>query len=309
MRRARAHQQKVLVGALAFLALALLGEPSAQAAQVITICKRTTPPGGAGFPFIWGSGSSGPLTPFTLNDGQCQNFDVTTLDKFNRFTETVPAGWSLTNITCNYTTSAVRILGANPDPAFQPGDNMVAIDLNEANVTCTFHNERAAVAEPPMDVYAVKFLCGSFLPEFLREAEWPVKPGNYLTAINVHNPNRSTISFRKKGVLLYRADKPPSPEEPMPPGDLMPVKLDPDYGVEIDCGEIRNKLLGGATSSPTFIKGWVVFEVSGNTADPDPLQLDVTAVYTSHGWDQSSGKPVWVGFAEDVEQVLPKRVK
>jgi hypothetical protein len=157
-----------------------------------------------------------------------------------------------------------------------------------------------------MDVYAVKFLCGSFLPDATTEAEWPVKPGNYLTAINVHNPNRVPIFFRKKAVLLYRADKPPKPEQPMPPGELFPVELGPDWGVEVDCGEIRSKLLGGVVPSPIFIKGWVVFEVTGN---PEPLQLDVTAVYTSHGWDQSGEGPAWVGFAEDVEQIRPKRVQ
>ena len=78
------------------------------------------------------------------------------------------------------------------------------------------------------------------------------------------------------------------------------------YGVEVDCNEIRNKLLKGAVPSPIFIKGFVVFEVPGN---PDPPPLDVTTVYTSHGWDLSSGRPVWKGFAEDIESVLPKRVK
>jgi hypothetical protein len=34
-----------------------------------------------------------------------------------------------------------------------------------------------------------------------------------------------------------------------------------------------------------------------------------TAVYTSHGWEMVDGKAVWKGFAEDIESVLPKRVK
>ncbi|HEX6901888.1 MAG TPA: LamG domain-containing protein [Thermoanaerobaculia bacterium] len=163
----------------------------------------------------------------------------------------------------------------------------------------------------PKDVYAVKFLCGNFLPEPpsppAGEAEWPVKPGNYFTAINVHNPNGSLISFEKRAVLLYRADKPPEPEKPMPPGPLFLAELKPNYGFEIDCSDIRNKLLSGAAPAPTLIKGWVVIEVRGNKADP--LQLDVTAVYTSHGWDQSGKVPVYEGFAEDVEQILPKHVK
>jgi len=167
---------------------------------------------------------------------------------------------------------------------------------------------------PPMDVYAVKFLCGSFLPKPPKPAtdgvEGPVKPGNYLTAINVHNPNRIGISFRKKAVLLYRADKPGQPETPMPPGHLLGAELPPDYGLEIDCTDIRTRLLGNSTAAPTFIKGWVVIEMGSDATGAAPPPLDVTAVYTSHGWDQSGGKaPVYNGFAEDVEQILPKRVR
>jgi len=167
---------------------------------------------------------------------------------------------------------------------------------------------------PPKDVYAVKFLCGSFLPKPptppVDGVEWPVKPGNYFTAINVHNPNSTLISFQKKAVLLYRADKPPKPEEPMPPGKLFQASLRDDWGLEIDCTDIRNQLLSGtAPGAPTFIKGWVVIEVTAAKNQMEPRPLDVTAVYTSHGWNQSGKTPVYVGFAEDVESVLPKRVK
>ena len=167
---------------------------------------------------------------------------------------------------------------------------------------------------PPKDVYAVKFLCGSFLPKPSTPpaggVEWPVKPGNYFTAINVHNPNPTSISFKKKAVLLYRADKPPKPEEPMPPGKLFEAALKEDWGLEIDCADIRSQLLSGAApGAPTFIKGWVVIEVTGTPNQMEPRPLDVTVVYTSHGWNQSGKTPVYTGFAEDVEQVLPKRVK
>lgn len=294
----------------AVIALALWALP-ADGAQTITICKTTVPSGGTGFPFIWASGSGGPQSPFTLDDTQCQTFDVSNLDKFNKFTENVPPGWALTNIACTSTTTPIKIIGADANAAFQPGDHTVTMDLNEANVTCTFTNRKTDVTPPPMDVYAVKFVCGSFLPKPSKNptdgVEWPVKPGNYLTAINLHNPNRRSISFRKKALLLYRADKPPKPEEPMPPGKLIGAELKPDWGFEIDCPDIRQALLAGGVPAPTFIKGFVVLEVVG--AGADPLQLDVTAVYTSHGWNQSGKVPVYVGFAEDVEQVLPKRVQ
>lgn len=163
---------------------------------------------------------------------------------------------------------------------------------------------------PPKDVYAVKFLCGSFLPKLSDDFEFPVKPGNYFTAINVHNPNSTSIFFQKKAVMLYRADDPPKPEQPMPPGKLFPASLKSDWGLEIDCTDIRRQLLDGmAPGAPTFIKGWVVIEVTGMSNQMEPRPLDVTAVYTSHGWLQAGKTPVYMGFAEDVEQIFPKRVK
>lgn len=176
------------------------------------------------------------------------------------------------------------------------------------------YSNGAAAQTPQKDVYAVKFLCGSFLPQppktHVDGVEWPVKPGNYFTAINLHNPNGSSISFQKKAVLLYRADNPPKSETPMAPSSRITASLDSDFGFEIDCTDIRNVLLSPTSpGAPTFIKGWVVIEVTGNQAHQvDPLQLDVTAVYTSHGWNQSGKAPVYEGFAEDVVQVLPKRV-
>jgi hypothetical protein len=123
------------------LACAVLAQgAAAQAAQTITICKATAPAGGSGFPFTWANGG-GSLPSFTLNDGQCKVFDVTQQDHFNKFSETVPSGWTLSDIVCTFTTSVVKIVGADPNPSFQPGDNTVTMDLNEANVTCTFINQ------------------------------------------------------------------------------------------------------------------------------------------------------------------------
>ena len=114
---------------------------SEMAPQSITICKKTVPPGGTGFPFSWANGA-GALPPFTLNDTQCSVKNMNGQDHYNKFTETVPAGWILTNISFNNTTSPVSIIGANTNPAFQPGDNTVTIDLNEPHVTCTFTNQK-----------------------------------------------------------------------------------------------------------------------------------------------------------------------
>src|SRR5437764_1373715 len=73
---------------------------------------------------------------------------MTNQDHYNKFTENVPSGWTLTNISCASTTSPVKIIGADANPAFQPGDNTVTIDLNEANVACTFVNQAVRVVDP-----------------------------------------------------------------------------------------------------------------------------------------------------------------
>lgn len=115
--------------------------------QTITICKQTCPLDGTPFQFTWANGS-GALPSFTLKGGQCVTKDITTQDHYNVFKEVVTGGWKLSNITCFYTTSVVKMLGANSNPAFQPGDDTVSLDVNEANVTCTFYNERACVKPP-----------------------------------------------------------------------------------------------------------------------------------------------------------------
>jgi hypothetical protein len=166
---------------------------------------------------------------------------------------------------------------------------------------------RVFCVPPAKDVYAVKFLCGNLKAFGDERVEAPVQPGNYLTAINVHNPNPGSISFKKKAVLLFNAEKPGEPEQPMSPGRLFEVSLKDDWGMEIDCSDIRNRLLKGIVpAAPVFIKGFVVIEVSGAGPRLEPRPLDVTAVYTSHGWNLSGA---YEGFAQDIDRILPKRIR
>jgi hypothetical protein len=126
-------------------------------------------------------------------------------------------------------------------------------------------------------VYAAKFLCGR-LGELDPKVEAPVGPGSYTTAINVHNPGYRPVVIAKKAILLF-AGASREPEIPRPPAPRHQLKLDPDWGVEIDCQDIREVLLrseqGVIIPAPTFIKGWVVLE---STAP-----LDVQVVYTAQG--------------------------
>jgi hypothetical protein len=153
-------------------------------------------------------------------------------------------------------------------------------------------------------VYAAKFLCGEVKP-MEPEREGPVESGRYATAINVHNPNPRPVGFRKKAVLLFDGSHPEDalerPVKPMPPAVR---KLGPDFGLEIDCRDIREVLLrvpGGPPGppAPTFIKGWVVIETLTD------VPLDVVAVYTA----EALGAPETEAPSIAVDRVTGNRIR
>jgi hypothetical protein len=159
---------------------------------------------------------------------------------------------------------------------------------------------QSAIFLPRITVYAAKFLCGEFGRESTgpEKVEGPVKPGNYATAINLHNPHPSkSIFFRKKAVLLFAGSKPDPSQElerPLPPGPIISAELRPDWGMEIDGLDIRKRLLPNAPEAPVFIKGWVVLETFA------PWPLDVEAVYTGHTF--LDGRPE--GFSIATERIV-----
>jgi hypothetical protein len=107
--------------------------------------------------------------------------------------------------------------------------------------------------------YATKFVCGASPGSI-------VAPGSYFTAINVHNPNAGTVTYKKKFAVAL-------------PGKPGPIRWQPDQtlrsdeALEIDCPEILRGI--SATAPPRFAKGFVVLE--------SPSELDVVAVYTAAG--------------------------
>ena len=175
----------------------------------------------------------------------------------------------------------------------------------------------------PIASYAAKFTCGDFAKGYPPAApdipEGPVVPGFYQTSINIHNPNFTGVSFSKKAVLLFAGKAPVHEkafEQQRPPGSLHEAELGPDFGMLIDCQDIREVLLGMPASS-LFIEGYVVIEVpssstSAGTLSPPPL--DVTALYTANGWSCSIGtlcNPRTVersGITEDLLTVQPDLV-
>jgi len=107
--------------------------------------------------------------------------------------------------------------------------------------------------------YAAKFVCGKSEGKL-------VAPGEYWTAINVHNPvtRAKKFEFRKKFVLA-----PPS-EKPGKPTDFFDFELPPDFAMEIDRDDILRHL-----GVDGFAKGFVVIQSA--------TELDVVAVYTAAG--------------------------
>ncbi len=128
-------------------------------------------------------------------------------------------------------------------------------------------------------IYSVKFVCGLQQPDpsLLPPLEPPVKPGNYATAVNIHNFHNTQVTISKKAVIAN--------PEGAPPGQiskLQTVSLPPDGAFEIDCCDIAHLLLNVppdvrcqqlAGHLPPFIKGFV------EVASPAPLS--VTGVYTA----------------------------
>jgi len=120
-------------------------------------------------------------------------------------------------------------------------------------------------------VYSVKFVCGLQLPNpnLVPPSEPPVKPGNYATAVNVHNfHNGQTVTIAKKAVIANPEDQPPGAISP-----FRKVTLGPDQALEIDCPDIVSLLANPLVGLPPFIKGFV--EVIS------PAPLSVTGVYTA----------------------------
>ena len=123
-------------------------------------------------------------------------------------------------------------------------------------------------------VYSIKFICGvqSANPNLHAPSEPPVKPGNYATAINVHNYHLDqTAAITKTAVIANPEDAPSLGQITAHPRS---ISLPPGRAFEIDCSDIVT-LFGTQTAPlPPFIKGFV--ELRGSF----PL-LSVTAVYTA----------------------------
>lgn len=249
--------------------------------QTITICKQTQPAGGTGFPFTASSGSQHlPLPPFTLNDTQCHATPIAAgQDHFNTFTENVPAGWILTSISCNATTSAVSIIGGNPNPAFQLGDNAVAIDINEPLVVCTFVNRQA----PPCCAFSADLSTGQ--GSAATDPVWTVNGGpafitppvsawtTTLTGARWIQPVAAPLpsSSVPQGLYRYRVSF------TVPPCGMGHAELNGSFAADNNASVmLDNNPIAGATCTNCFNTAAVPFSVPNVTVGPHVLEIDVT---------------------------------
>ena len=145
--------------------------------------------------------------------------------------------------------------------------------------------------------YGAKFVCGlvpaggvPLDPQHVRPGfptELPLKPANYATDINVHNPQTRATVLWKKAVLTGWVSPLPNaaggvqtsePEQLFEGGKYLTVQLAPDGAFGIDCIDIIKVLRPpGQPTTASFVTGFVVIN--------SPVQLDVTAVYTSERQD------------------------
>ena len=132
----------------------------------------------------------------------------------------------------------------------------------------------------------VKFVCGKQGPEGGKE---PVQPGQYSTAINIHNYTSHWIRIYKRPALHYAEY-----ENVLPPTFPNRRKYIAARRVlEIDCVDLWRLT---KTSPPEFIKGMV------DIASWEPLPI--AAVYTTGGTDASG---VTTCPTIDVEYIQPFR--
>jgi hypothetical protein len=154
----------------------------------------------------------------------------------------------------------------------------------------SFKQPSCGVVAEKVYEYAAKLVCGLQKdPQGMR-----LTRGFYGTAINIHNPNRDAVAFRKKLALTF-------PPEEQKPGKILPIaedKLESDEALEVDCLDIQRRLFPNGFPE-AYIKGFVVIQ--------SKQSLDVTAVYTTASLDREGQVTTQSGI--DVEQIRERIIE
>lgn len=130
--------------------------------------------------------------------------------------------------------------------------------------------------------YAAKIVHGEYSDIILSH-------GKYYTAVDIHNPNDTTVRFEKK---IAVADTFECTILPLPPGFL-----DPDCAVEIDARAFQDAMENDPrTAYSDYLIGFLVIE--------SEYELDVMAVYTV-----TSGKWLCRNTSLEIEHVSPRIIQ
>ncbi|MDX1939278.1 MAG: hypothetical protein SFU99_01935 [Saprospiraceae bacterium] len=111
-------------------------------------------------------------------------------------------------------------------------------------------------ASPYKFQYAVKFICTSDIPGTSQQSPG-LLPGNYQTAVNIHNPNKTAVRLRKKLATVGVISK------------WLESGLKYDEVEQVHCGHVQDFEI-------ITIHGFEGFLVIESTQS-----LDVVAVYTA----------------------------
>jgi hypothetical protein len=136
----------------------------------------------------------------------------------------------------------------------------------------------------------VKFVCGLQKPASMNGSEPPVKPGNYATAINIHNYQETVPCGTLRPALHYSLEA-----SSLPP--VFPVSqflVAPLSVLEVDCNSLW-RLTG--SKPDTFLKGMLDLGLAS--------ELPVVAVYTAEITDRMGITGTGAGISIDVEYLSP----
>ena len=160
--------------------------------------------------------------------------------------------------------------------------------------------EGVRLATLPNDLpiqHMVKFVCGYVAPPGDTQEPPPVKPGDYATAINIHNYTPDHLRIQKRVALHYRE------------GTQLPPVPKPQWAVayrfrvlEIDCVDIWNLI---PAPFGTFVKGTVHIGIAAPAGADIPPELPVAAVYTVMQDIDGDHVPEFGGQSIDVEYIQP----
>ncbi len=151
--------------------------------------------------------------------------------------------------------------------------------------------------------YAAKFVCGyqrTATPAQQISGEPTLKPGNYATEINIHNPTYRLVPLHKRFLVLVNGQQVIREPQQVEPLITIPITMGLGTAMMDDCNNLWTIIYPGApvpSPMPVFIGYLVILS---------PIDLDVDVVYTANAPGDLATAPS--GVSIDVERVTGKRI-